>query len=57
VECSFVERDLQRVSARFYVSPQREWLRTFGFVLIGLGVVGVLASAFLLVTGIRSRAA
>jgi hypothetical protein len=57
VECRFVERIVQRASARFYVSPQREWLRTTGFVLIGLGVIGILASVVLLLSGIRSRGA
>lgn len=55
VQCAFVERNLQRASARFYVAPQREWLRTAGFVLIGLGVVGILLSTLLLLSGIRSR--
>jgi hypothetical protein len=57
VECTFVERDLDNVSARFYVSPQREWLRTTGFVLIGLGVVVILGSTALIVTGRRPRSA
>jgi len=56
VECTFVERDLDLVSARFYVAPQREWLRTTGFVFIGFGVLILLGSALLLVSGIRSRA-
>jgi hypothetical protein len=56
VECTFVERDLELVSARFYVAPQREWLRTTGFVFIGFGVLILLGSTLLLVSGIRSRA-
>ena len=57
VDCKFVERNLQRVSARFYVSPQREWLRTLGFVLIGIGVVVIVGSALLIVAATRGRRA
>ena len=57
VECTFVERDLDNVSVRFYVSPQREWLRTTGVVLIGLGVVVILGSTALIVSGVRARSA
>lgn len=56
VECTFVERDLDLVSARFYVAPQREWLRTLGFVGLGGGVLVILMSVFLILAGVRSRA-
>ena len=57
VECTFAERDLDLVSARFYVAPQREWLRTLGFVGLGGGVIVILVSVFSIFAGVRSRAA
>jgi hypothetical protein len=57
VECTFVERDLENVAARFVVQPQREWVRTVGFVLIGAGIAGLLVSVALILSGMRARSA
>jgi hypothetical protein len=56
VACSFVERGPDTV-ARIVVTPQREWIRTVGFVLIGAAVVGILVSFALILFGIRARSA
>jgi len=55
VDCTFVERDLENVSARIVVSPQREWIRIAGFVLIAAAVAGILASVALILFGVRAR--
>ena len=55
VDCTFVERDLENISTRFVVTPQREWIRTIGFVLIGVGIFGILASVALILFGLRAR--
>jgi len=55
VDCTFVERDLDNVAARIVVTPQREWIRTIGFVLIAAGVAGILAAVALIVFGVRAR--
>lgn len=55
VECTFVERDLENISARFVVSPQREWIRLAGFAAIGAGVFGLLVSVALILFGVRGR--
>ena len=56
VDCTFVERDLENVGSRIVITPQREWIRIAGFVLIGAGVVGILISAALVMFGARGRA-
>ena len=55
VACTFVERDLDSVAARIVVTPQREWIRSVGFVLIGVGVAGILGSVALIMFGVRAR--
>jgi hypothetical protein len=55
VDCTFVERDLDNVAARIVITPQREWIRIAGFVLIGAGVAGILASVALILFGVRAR--
>src|SRR5215217_7281577 len=56
VECTAVERDLDNLSARFTVAPQREWIRIVGFTLIGAGIVGILVGVALILLGARARA-
>ena len=50
-----VSGDLENVAARIVITPQREWIRIAGFVLIGAGVAGILASVALILFGVRAR--
>ena len=54
VECAFVERGPD-ASSRIVVTPQREWIRTVGFIVIGAGVFVLLGSVALLLSGAHAR--
>jgi hypothetical protein len=55
IACTFVERDNDNLTARMVIAPQREWIRTIGFILIGAGVFGILGSVALILFGVRAR--
>ena len=54
VECTFVERGPD-ASSRIVVTPQREWIRTVGFIVMGAGVFVLLGSVALIMSGARAR--